>query len=552
MLMARNCAGTVASLSLATPQANQGVFDGEWRGSGERVFCLNPSTGRVIAEVATGSKEDLDAVSKRARAAWDRWKRTPMPTRGAVVRDIGATLRLHKPKLARLISLEVGKLLAEAESEVQEFIDMTELALGLSRKLEGKTLPSERKQHLLLEAYHPLGVVGIITTFNSPCAVYGWNMSVALVCGNTTVWKPALSTNLVAIAMTKLISKVLIGHKVDPAVASLCTGTADIGEALCRDDRYKLVSFTGSTAVGRNVGVVVQERFGRTVLQLGGNNAIIVMDDADMALALRGTVFSAIGSTGQRCTSTRRLLVQQSSYDAFVESLVHAYRQIRIGDPLEPRTMCGPLHKPESVDQFRATIEQAKKEGGEVIFGGDVLELPGDLKGGLFVRPAIIKIDPFALIVQRETFAPILYTAKFKKLDEAIQINNSVPQGLASALFTTNMRASFRFTSVMGSDCGIVNVNVPTSGTEIGSAFGGEKESGGGREGGSDSWKIDRHPLQAYMRRVSATINYGHELPPAQGINFHSAQVEALTDTAEGHQDDPSEVHSALNTLVGM
>lgn len=408
-------------------------------------------------------------------------------------------------------------------------------------------------------------------------------MSLALVCGNSTVWKPALSTNLVSIALTKIISGVLAKHNVDPALASMVTGPAAVGEALCKDPRVRLVSFTGSTAVGRKVGVWVQERFGRSVLELGGNNAIsgfrpsaisaplpssnphprfptAVMDDANMDLALRGTLFSAIGTSGQRCTTTRRLFVQRASHDAFIESLVHAYRQVRIGDPLDRRTLFGPLHKPESVDLFKATLDQAKKEGGEVVWGGDVLEMPGDLAGGMFVRPAIVRIDPTKPVVQRETFAPILYVSKFKFLDEAIRLNNMVPQGLASALFTSNMSSSFRFTSVVGSDCGIVNVNVPTSAAEVGTAFGGEKESGGGREGGSDSWKVRVLAFrrrarvltiskQSYMRRVSATINYGGELPPSQAISFHSAQVSATTETAEGQFSEMGEVASALNKL---
>ncbi|KXS12040.1 Aldedh-domain-containing protein [Gonapodya prolifera JEL478] len=505
---------------LGIKKENSGVCNGEWGGSGPVIYSMNPSTGKILASITTASKADVDSAIDAARKAQHLWRSVPTPVRGHIVREIGEALREKKLALAKLISLEVGKILAEAEGEVQEFIDMTDIALGLSRSMPGQVLPSERSKHLILEQWHPLGCVGVITAFNFPHAVYGWNSSLAFVCGNSVVWKPALSTSLVALATTKIVHSVLERNNYPTSLAALLCGAGEVGEAVSKDRRVDLVSFTGSTAIGRKVGVWAQERFGRVLLELGGNNACIVMDDANIELAVRGILFSAVGTSGQRCTTTRRLFVQQGVYDIFMEHLTHAYKQVRIGNPLDKGTIYGPLHNHSAVSRFQKTMEEIKRAGGAILHGGKVVDGPG-----LFVQPTIVRMDPTAEIVQRETFAPILYAAKFKDLSEAIQLNNAVPQGLSSSIFTSDVRALFEFIGPNGSDCGIVNVNVPTSGAEVGAAFGGEKETGGGREAGSDAWK-------QYCRRSTTTINFGDDLPLAQGIAFHHSPPTSAFDAA--------------------
>nr|KAJ3405913.1 Aldehyde dehydrogenase 7 member B4 [Polyrhizophydium stewartii] len=410
--------------------------------------------------------------------------------------------------LGKLVALEMGKILPEGVGEVQEYVDICDYALGLSRMIGGGVVPSERPGHFMMEQWNPLGTVGVISAFNFPVAVYGWNSALSLVCGNPVVWKSAPTTNLSAVAVTKILERVLEENNLPGALCSLVTGGADVGEAMARSPRVDLLSFTGSTAVGRHVGTIVQERFGRVLLELGGNNAIIVMEDADLDLAVRSVLFAAVGTAGQRCTTTRRLIIHESIYDDFIERLVKAYGQVRIGDPLQEGTLCGPLHTKNAVEQYKKGLESVVQQGGKILYGGKVLDRPGN-----FVMPTITQIDPSAPVVQNEIFVPILHTFRFKTIEEAIQINNSVKQGLSSSLFTSSISNLFKWTGPNGSDCGIVNCNIPTNGAEIGGAFGGEKETGGGRESGSDSWK-------QYMRRQTCTVNYSGALPLAQGIKF--------------------------------
>jgi len=492
---------------------NNGVYHGKWTGAGEVVTSLCPANGKPIAQVTTGSLGDYEDCVKAAEEAWKIWADLPVPARGDIVRQVGDALRNKIEPLGKLVSLEMGKIGPEGIGEVQEYVDICEYAVGLSRMLDGKVIPSERPGHALLECWNPLGVMAIITAFNFPVAVYGWNNSLAMVAGNAMIWKGAPSTPLVSVATTKIVTDVLEKNNLPGAICSLCTGGTDIGKAMAADPRMKLVSFTGSTSVGRDVAVTVQQRFGKHLLELGGNNALIVAEDADLDMVIRSATFAAVGTAGQRCTTLRRIIAHESVHDKVVQGLVKAYGSIvkRIGDPLDDGTLYGPLHSKVGVEGYKKTIEEAKSLGGQIEFGGNTLD---EREGGNFVEPTIITgLSHDSPVVHRETFAPIVYVLKCSSLDEAIAWNNEVEQGLSSSLFTQNMGNMFKWIGPKGSDCGIVNVNIPTSGAEIGGAFGGEKATGGGRESGSDAWK-------QYMRRSTCTINYSKELPLAQGIKF--------------------------------
>ncbi|MFN3199790.1 MAG: aldehyde dehydrogenase family protein [Bradymonadia bacterium] len=489
------------------------ALGGEWLGSPEPEggACLastSPTTGEVIAEVQTSAAGHYDQVIDRASEAAVAWAALPAPRRGEAVRLIGEALRQNKLALGRLVALENGKIEQEGLGEVQEMIDIADFAVGQSRMLYGKTMHSERPGHRMYEQWHPLGIVGVITAFNFPVAVWAWNACIAAICGNVTIWKPSPKTPLTAIAVQRLVEDALAEGGFPPAFFLLTDSDASMGQRLVHDERVKLLSFTGSTAVGKTVAAQVAGRLGRSLLELGGNNALIIDETADLSLAIPATVFGAVGTAGQRCTTTRRLLVHRSRLDEVCDVLVKAYAQVRIGDPLEAGTLMGPLIDDAAVARFSDAVARARALGGEVLYGGDVIDGPGH-----FVQPTLIKAEPQWDVVQQETFAPILYIMAFDTPEEAIAIQNNVPQGLSSALFTTDLRRAERFLSAQGSDCGIANVNIGTSGAEIGGAFGGEKETGGGREAGSDAWK-------AYMRRQTNTINYSTDLPLAQGIKF--------------------------------
>ncbi len=492
---------------------NPGVFAGDWFGGGAVIEKRSPIDGSVLASVTTATPADCDRAVAAAQRAFLVWRAIPAPKRGDVIRQLGNALRSRKTDLGRLVSLETGKILAEGEGEVQEMIDICDFATGLSRQLHGLTIASERPGHRMMEQWHPLGVVGIISAFNFPVAVWSWNSALAAVCGDATVWKPSEKTPLTSIACIKIAERVCRLSGVDPAIFSLVNGDAvKVGEGLIADPRLPLISATGSTRMGRRVGEVVAKRLGRALLELGGNNAITVTHSADLKLAVRGIVFGAVGTAGQRCTTTRRLIVHESVYLKLTKALVEAYRQVRIGHPLDPATLMGPLIDIDAVENYVNAIAAAKKHGGRVLCGGK--RLSGDAyPGGLYVTPCVIEAESAWAIVQHETFAPILYVMSYRTLDEAIALQNGVPQGLSSAIFTNDLREAELFLAATGSDCGIANVNIGTSGAEIGGAFGGEKETGGGRESGSDAWK-------AYMRRQTATVNYSKELPLAQGIQF--------------------------------
>ena len=500
-------------LSLKSP--NPGVFSGTWGGSGAVLDKYSPIDGTLLGKVKQASPADYEQAAAAAHAAFLAWRELPAPKRGEVVRRYGEALRGLKRELGQLVSLEAGKILPEGEGEVQEMIDICDFATGLSRQLHGLTIASERPGHRMMEQWQPLGVVGIISAFNFPVAVWAWNSALAAVCGDATLWKPSEKTPLTAIACIKLAEKVCRASGVNPAIFSLVIGDGPvIGELLSADRRLPLVSATGSTRMGRRVGEVVAKRFGRSLLELGGNNAIIVAPSADLALAKRAILFGAVGTAGQRCTSTRRIIVHESIKTKFVKSLVAAYAQLPIGNPLEAGNLVGPLIDEAAVANMQASLAAVKKAGGKILHGGQpVRQAQGRRQKGTYVVPAIVEAKNDWAVVQHETFAPILYVMGYKDLDEAIALQNGVPQGLSSAIFTTDVRESERFLAARGSDCGIANVNIGTSGAEIGGAFGGEKETGGGRESGSDSWK-------AYMRRQTVTINYSNALPLAQGIKF--------------------------------
>ncbi|KAI8902719.1 Aldehyde/histidinol dehydrogenase [Globomyces pollinis-pini] len=495
--------------SLGLDEVNDGVFDGKWHaGKGELVHSINPATNKIIASVSTGSPEQLQKALDLMEEAKPAFRAMPAPVRGELVRQMREALNEKKEDLGALVALEMGKILPEGLGEVQEYIDICDYAVGLSRSMSGSVIPSERPGHFMMEQWNPLGTVGIISAFNFPVAVYGWNSALSLVCGNAVVWKGAPTTNLSSVAVTKILEKVLEKNNLPGSLCSLVTGGVDVGEAMSKSEQVDLVSFTGSTAIGRKVGVTVQERFGKVLLELGGNNCIIVLPDADIDLAVRSILFAAVGTCGQRCTTTRRLILHESIYDDFITKLIKAYSQVKIGDPREDGVLCGPLHTEVAVQQFKDGIEKVKQQGGKILYGGEVLDRPGN-----FVMPTITQISHNAPVVQNEIFVPILHTFKFKTFEEAIEINNGVKQGLSSSIFTQDVGNVFKWTGANGSDCGIVNVNIPTNGAEIGGAFGGEKETGGGREAGSDSWK-------QYMRRQTCTVNYSGALPLAQGIKF--------------------------------
>ena len=497
---------------LGLGKTNSGAFDGAWRKTkGETLTVRSPIDGSEIGTVQLATPQDYAAVSKAAHAAFLRWRELPAPKRGEYVRQIGNAFRDKKELLGKLVSLEAGKILQEGLGEAQECIDIADFAVGLSRQLYGLTIASERPNHHMRETWHPLGTVGIITAFNFPIAVWAWNSMLALVCGDSCLWKPSLKTPLTAIAMTKIAADVL-GKEWAALVGLVIGPDLTVGGALLDDPSIPLVSATGSTRMGRIVGPRVAQRFGRSLLELGGNNAIAVMADADLALAVRGIVFGAVGTAGQRCTTTRRLLVHESVVDDLQARLVKAYAQCRIGNPMDKKTLVGPLIDEASAKAFDHAVKAAVEQGGKVVVGGKRASVKG-CKGGAYVEPTIVRCNGTLPIVKEETFAPILYIVPVKSVDEAIAQNNDVPQGLSSSIFTMNVRDAERFLSAAGSDCGIANVNIGTSGAEIGGAFGGEKETGGGRESGSDSWKV-------YMRRQTSTVNFGTSLPLAQGIVF--------------------------------
>ncbi len=489
-----------------------GVFAGEWFGAGPVIEKRSPIDGSVLGRVTTATHADLERTIGVAERAFHVWRDVPAPKRGEVIRRYGEALRAHKRDLGRLVTLETGKILAEGEGEVQEMIDICDFAVGLSRQLHGLTIASERPGHRMMEQWHPLGIVGTISAFNFPASVWAWNSALAAVCGDATVWKPSEKALLTAVACVKLAERVARECGVDPAIFSLVCGDAVIGEPLVADKRVALVSATGSTRMGRRVGEAVAKRFGRSLLELGGNNAILVTHSADLKLALRAILFGAVGTAGQRCTSTRRLIVHESIATKLTKMLVDAYRQVRIGNPLDPATLMGPLIDLHAVEAFGEAVTAAKQHGGRILCGGKRL-IGAAFPGGLYVTPCLMEAENAWAIVQHETFAPILYVMTYRTLDEAIALNNAVPQGLSSAIFTHDLREAEIFLSARGSDCGIANVNLGTSGAEIGGAFGGEKETGGGRESGSDAWKN-------YMRRQTNTINRSRDLPLAQGIEF--------------------------------
>jgi len=488
---------------------NSGVFAGDWMpGTGETVEVINPTTEEPLATVTTASRADYDAVAESAVEVFLRWREVPAPKRGDYIRRLGNALREKKEALGALVTLEMGKILPEGLGEVQEMIDICDFAVGLSRQLYGKTIASERPNHRMYEQWHPLGPVGVITAFNFPVAVWSWNSAIAAVCGDSVVWKPSERTPLTAIAVTKIAQGVMAGSGFE-AIFNLAVGDGEtVGSAMTADTRIPLVSATGSCNMGHIVGPAVAQRMGRTILELGGNNAIIVMDDADLDLAIRATLFAAVGTAGQRCTTLRRLLVHRAVADKMVSRLAEAYSQIPIGDPLEDGVLMGPVISEDAIEKMMTALEIAREQGGRVVVGGSRIERPG-----YFVEPTVVVVPKTASVTQEETFAPILWVIEFETLEEAIEIQNGVTQGLSSAIFTESLKNAEKFLSHTGSDCGIANVNIGTSGAEIGGAFGGEKETGGGREAGSDAWK-------AYMRRQTTTINWGDDLPLAQGIEF--------------------------------
>lgn len=477
----------------------------------EIIDSLSPVNGEVIASVRAATAVEYEAVLEKASEAFIYWRNLPAPKRGEIVRQFGDALRTQKENLGMLVSYEMGKSLQEGLGEVQEMIDICDFAVGLSRQLYGLTMHSERPNHRMYEQWHPMGITGIISAFNFPVAVWSWNTAIAWVCGNVCIWKPSSKTPLCAIACQHIIAGILKNNNLPEGISNLVFGNAT-GDMMTGDKRISLVSFTGSTRIGRIVSSAVAGRFGRSILELGGNNAIIISKDADLKMAITGAVFGAVGTAGQRCTSTRRLIIHEDVYEDFKSRLVSAYSQLRIGDPLDQYNHMGPLIDISAVAMYTAAIEKAKREGARFIVEGGVLDGP-PYNSGCFVKPCVAEVENHYKIVQEETFAPILYLIKYKTIEEAIALQNDVPQGLSSAIMTLNLREAEQFLSANGSDCGIANVNIGTSGAEIGGAFGGEKETGGGRESGSDAWK-------AYMRRQTTTINYADTLPLAQGIKF--------------------------------
>jgi aldehyde dehydrogenase (NAD+) len=499
---------------IGTSAPQSGVSTGlNWlNANGQTIESYSPVDGKKIGAVIGASKSNYEEIISTAQNAFIKWRTIPAPKRGEIVRQIGDELRKNKEQLGKLVSYEMGKSLQEGFGEVQEMIDICDFAVGLSRQLYGLSMHSERPGHRMYEQYHPLGIVSIITSFNFPVAVWSWNAMIAWICGDVCIWKTSEKTPLCGIACQKIITSVLKANNVPEGVSCLITGGKEIGEWMAADERIPLVSATGSTAMGKSVGAVVGARLGRSLLELGGNNAIIISKDADLDISIRGALFGAVGTAGQRCTTTRRLIIHESVYDSFKTKLKAAYSQLRIGDPLDEKNHVGPLIDKDAVAKYKNAIEKCKQEGGQFLVEGG--ELTGDaFTSGCYVKPCVAEVTESFEIVKQETFAPILYLLKYNTLEQAIAIQNNVPQGLSSAIMTQNLREAEHFLSAAGSDCGIANVNIGTSGAEIGGAFGGEKETGGGRESGSDAWKV-------YMRRQTNTINYTDSLPLAQGIRF--------------------------------
>lgn len=492
----------------------EGVCTGtRWMGSGELLESVSPIDGQVIGSVVQPTAQDVNEVIEEAQKAFRWWRTQPPPKRGELVRAIADEVRQHKEMLAKLITIEMGKIIEEAKGEVQEWIDMCDFAVGLSRQLYGLTIASERPDHSLQERWHPLGPVAVITAFNFPVAVWSWNAMIALVCGDTIVWKPSSLTPFCAVAVHRILQRVVKRFSLPEGIVCLLAGCSGVvGDEFILDRRLPLVSFTGSVEAGRHVAQLVARRLGRVLLELGGNNAAIVTPSADLDLALRAVTFAAVGTAGQRCTTLRRLIVHESIHELFLERLKKVYEQLRIGNPLVEGIHVGPLAARPFLEAFQAAVQRVPTEGGRLLWGGEVLEGP-EYPSGLYVKPAVAEMKALSSLTCEETFAPLLYVFRYREIEEAIELNNGVPQGLSSAIFTTNLWEAELFLSAMGSDCGIANVNTGTSGAEIGGAFGGEKDTGGGREAGSDAWK-------AYMRRQTVTINWGRQLPLAQGIRF--------------------------------
>jgi aldehyde dehydrogenase (NAD+) len=499
---------------LGLTDVNDGVFDGEWRGGGAKIDKISPIDGRLIASVRTASDDDYNKAIARAHEAFLKWRTTPGPVRGETVRRLGNALRELKHELGQLVTLETGKIIAEGEGEVQEMIDICDFAVGQSRMLYGLTIQSERARHRLMEQWHPLGVIAVISAFNFPVAVWSWNAALAAVCGDATVWKPSEKTPLTAIAVTKICERVCRETGADPAIFTLLMGDRKtVGQKLSDDHRIPLVSATGSVAMGLNVAKTVHGRLGRSIMELGGNNALIVAPTADLDMATQSIFFGAVGTAGQRCTSTRRVIMHESVASKVRKKLLAAYKSLPIGNPLDRKTVMGPLIDKNAVDLVQHSIQRLKDEGGEVLYGGERLTVPG----GCYMKPCLAMAKPDFEIVKHETFGPLLYLMTYRDFNEAIAIQNGVPQGLTSSIFTNDVREAEKFVSAVGSDCGIANVNTGTSGAEIGGAFGGEKNTGGGRESGSDCWK-------SYMRRQTNTVNFSSELPLAQGIQFGAGE----------------------------
>ena len=495
------------------PKENGTSSGQNWFGSGSTIASHTPIDGSFLAEVTTTTVTDFEKVITTAESAFQIWRKVPAPKRGEIVRQFGDKLRENKEALGQLVSLEMGKSLQEGLGEVQEMIDICEFAVGLSRQLHGFTMHSERPRHRMYEQYHPLGLVGIISAFNFPVAVWSWNTALAWICGDVCIWKPSEKTPLCGVACQKLIASVLKENNLPEGISCLVNGDASVGRWMSEDHRIALVSATGSTRMGKDVAAKVAARLGKSLLELGGNNAVIITPDANLDIALRAAVFGAIGTCGQRCTSTRRLIVHEDLYDTVKERLIKAYSQVRIGDPLDANNHMGPLIDTDAVDQYLNALSAAKEQGGKALIEGGKFEGKG-FESGCYVKPAIIEIDYSADIVQNETFTPILYLIRYSgNIENAIEIQNEVRQGLSSSIISNNLQETETFLSHWGSDCGIANVNIGTSGAEIGGAFGGEKETGGGRESGSDAWKV-------YMRRQTNTINFSSDLPLAQGIKF--------------------------------
>ncbi len=502
---------------LGIEEKNYGSSTGQTWGkttSEGELKVISPTDGKHIASVYQASAKDFENIINTGDEAFKMWRKVPAPKRGEIVRQIGVRLRDYKNPLGTLVSYEMGKSVQEGWGEVQEMIDICDFAVGMSRQLYGFTMQSERPSHRMYDQYHPLGMVATISAFNFPVAVWSWNAMIAAICGDVNLWKPASKTPLVAIATQKIVAQVLKENNLPEGIFSLIVGKGStVGEMILNSNKIPMVSVTGSTPVGRHAAEVVSRRFGKTILELGGNNGIIVTPDADLKLAIPAVVFGSVGTAGQRCTTTRRLIIHESIFEKVKESVIKAYNTVKIGDPLDEKNHMGPLVDKEAVDTMQKALEQVKKEGGKIFYGGEILSGKG-YESGCYVKPCLVEAENHYKIVQDETFAPILYLIKYKGgVEEAIKLHNSVPQGLSSAIFTNNLREAEEFLSCAGSDCGIANVNIGTSGAEIGGAFGGEKETGGGRESGSDAWK-------AYMRRQTNTINYSTQLPLAQGIKF--------------------------------